>query len=77
MIPNDGPTFNFNLGDEADMIRDSVRSFSQDRIAPLAEKIDREDWFPVELWPEMGELGFCASLEQANNKKRLQKSIES
>ncbi len=57
MIPNDIPQLNFNLGDDADMLRDSVRSFSQDRIAPLAEKIDREDWFPIELWPEMGALG--------------------
>ncbi len=57
MIPNDVPQFNFNLGDDADMLRDSVRSFSQDRIAPLAEKIDKEDWFPIELWPEMGALG--------------------
>ncbi len=57
MIPNDLPQLNFNLGDDADMLRDSVRSFSQDRIAPLAEKIDKEDWFPIELWPEMGALG--------------------
>ncbi len=57
MIPNDVPQLNFNLGDDADMLRDSVRSFSQDRIAPLAEKIDKEDWFPIELWPEMGALG--------------------
>ncbi|HSM39381.1 MAG TPA: isovaleryl-CoA dehydrogenase [Afifellaceae bacterium] len=57
MIPNDLPSFNFNLGETADMLRDSVRAYSQDRIAPLAEKIDREDWFPRELWPEMGELG--------------------
>lgn len=57
MIRNDMPAFNFNLGETADMLRDSVRSFSQDRIAPLAEKIDREDWFPIELWPEMGALG--------------------
>ncbi len=57
MIPNDVPAFNFNLGEEADMLRDSVRSFSQDRIAPLAHKIDSEDWFPREIWPEMGALG--------------------
>ncbi|MEJ8476719.1 isovaleryl-CoA dehydrogenase [Roseibium algae] len=57
MIRNDFPSFNFNLGETADMLRDSVRSFSQDRIAPLAAKIDREDWFPRELWPEMGALG--------------------
>ena len=58
MIRNDFPGFNFNLGDTADMLRDSVRSFSQDTIAPLADRIDREDWFPrEELWPAMGELG--------------------
>ncbi|WJS00266.1 isovaleryl-CoA dehydrogenase [Roseibium aggregatum] len=57
MIRNDFPGFNFDLGETADMLRDTVRSYSQDRIAPLAEKIDREDWFPRELWPEMGELG--------------------
>ncbi|WP_428697462.1 isovaleryl-CoA dehydrogenase [Stappia sp.] len=58
MIRNDFPSFNFNLGDTADMLRDSVRSFSQDTIAPLADRIDREDWFPrAELWPAMGELG--------------------
>lgn len=57
MIPNDMPSFNFNLGETADMLRDSVRSFSQDRIAPLAHRIDKEDWFPRELWPEMGALG--------------------
>ncbi|WP_346895193.1 isovaleryl-CoA dehydrogenase [uncultured Roseibium sp.] len=57
MIRNDFPSFNFNLGETADMLRDSVRSYSQDRIAPLADRIDREDWFPKELWPEMGELG--------------------
>ncbi|EFL90749.1 isovaleryl-CoA dehydrogenase [Ahrensia sp. R2A130] len=57
MIANDIRAFDFALGDEADMLRDSVRSFSQDRIAPLAAKIDKEDWFPIELWPEMGALG--------------------
>jgi isovaleryl-CoA dehydrogenase len=57
MIRNDFPSFNFDLGETADMLRDTVRSYSQDRIAPLAEKIDRDDWFPREIWPEMGELG--------------------
>jgi len=57
MLANDLPAFNFQLGETADMLRDSVRSYSQDRIAPLADRIDREDWFPREIWPEMGELG--------------------
>ncbi|WP_198353411.1 isovaleryl-CoA dehydrogenase [Sphingomonas sp. MA1305] len=40
------------------MIRDSTRRFATDRIAPLAAKIDADDWFPRdELWPAMGELG--------------------
>ncbi len=57
MLANAPPEFNFNLGETADMLRDSVRSFSEDRIAPLADRIDRQDWFPRELWPEMGALG--------------------
>ncbi len=57
MIPNTGPVFDFGLGETADMLRDTVRGFAQDRIAPLAERVDREDWFPRELWPEMGALG--------------------
>jgi len=57
MIPNEYPTLNFDLGDTADMLRDSVRSFASDRIAPRAEAIDRDNEFPIDLWPEMGELG--------------------
>jgi isovaleryl-CoA dehydrogenase len=51
------PDFDFALGDHADMIRASTRRFADDRIAPLATKIDAEDWFPQALWPEMGALG--------------------
>jgi isovaleryl-CoA dehydrogenase len=47
----------FALGEMADTIRDTTRRFAADRIAPLAARIDEEDWFPRELWPEMGELG--------------------
>jgi isovaleryl-CoA dehydrogenase len=47
----------FALGEMADTIRDTTRRFAADRIAPLAARIDAEDWFPRELWPEMGELG--------------------
>jgi isovaleryl-CoA dehydrogenase len=50
-------SFNFDLGETADAIRESVRDFAAERIAPLASKIDRDDWFPRELWPEMGKLG--------------------
>jgi isovaleryl-CoA dehydrogenase len=57
MLSNAPRMFNFGLGETADMLRDSVAAFAADRIAPLAERVDREDWFPRELWPEMGELG--------------------
>ncbi len=51
------PDFDFALGDNADIIRDSTRRFADERIAPLATKIDADDWFPRDLWPEMGALG--------------------
>ena len=51
------PDFDFALGDTADMIRDTAQRFATDKIAPLAARIDADDWFPRELWPAMGELG--------------------
>jgi isovaleryl-CoA dehydrogenase len=57
MIPNQYPTLNFDLGETADMLRDSVHSFSDDHIAPRAEEIDSSNEFPLDLWPKMGELG--------------------
>src|SRR6201999_2801192 len=39
------------------MLRDSVRSFVSDRIAPLADEIDKTNTFPRHLWPQLGELG--------------------
>ena len=47
----------FDLGEMADTIRDTTRRFAEDKIAPIAAKIDEKDWFPTELWPQMGELG--------------------
>ncbi len=47
----------FALGETADMIRETTQRFATDKIAPLAAKIDADDWFPRELWPAMGELG--------------------
>jgi len=49
--------FDFGLGEMADAIRDTTARFAADRIIPLAARIDAEDWFPIELWPEMGALG--------------------
>src|SRR5215208_3631512 len=57
MIPNAARDFNFDLGDTADAIRETVRDFAQGVIAPRAEEIDRTNQFPRDLWPQMGALG--------------------
>lgn len=49
--------FDFALGEMADTIRDTTARFAADRIAPIAAEVDHNDRFPIELWPEMGELG--------------------
>ncbi|HXT06933.1 MAG TPA: isovaleryl-CoA dehydrogenase [Roseiarcus sp.] len=57
MIPNAPRSFNFDLGESADMIRDSARAFVDKEIAPRAAAIDRDNLFPRELWPKLGALG--------------------
>ena len=57
MIPNVPASLDFDLGETAGMIRDTVASFAQAEIAPRAAEIDRTDQFPRDLWPRMGELG--------------------
>ncbi|SLN40691.1 isovaleryl-CoA dehydrogenase [Oceanibacterium hippocampi] len=57
MIPNQYPGLNFDLGETADMLRDTVRSFSDDEIAPRAAQIDESNDFPADLWEKMGALG--------------------
>ena len=57
MIPNAVREFNFDLGETADAIRETVAGFAQEKIAPRAEEIDRTNTFPRDLWPEMGALG--------------------
>lgn len=57
MLTNTYPTLNFDLGETADMIRETVKNFAQNEIAPRAAEIDRMDKFPRDLLPKMGELG--------------------
>ncbi len=56
MIPNSS-SFDFDLGEMADAIRETTRAFAAKEIAPRAEDIDRSNMFPRDLWPRMGELG--------------------
>jgi isovaleryl-CoA dehydrogenase len=57
MATNAWTGLDFGLGETADMLRQTVRGFSDDSIAPRADEIDRTNKFPRDLWPEMGELG--------------------
>ncbi|MEL6541411.1 MAG: isovaleryl-CoA dehydrogenase [Pseudomonadota bacterium] len=52
------PDFDFQLGESAEMIRESVGRFVDEQLMPLGDKIDREDYFPRdEAWKAMGDLG--------------------
>ncbi len=51
------PGLNFDLGEDLDMLRDAVRSFALNEIAPRAGEIDRSDQFPMDLWRKFGKLG--------------------
>ena len=57
MIRNTLPGLDFALGSDVDMLRETVGSFAQAKIAPRADDIDRSNKFPRDLWPELGALG--------------------
>ena len=59
--------FDFGLGDEIDMLREAVRDFASDRIAPRAAEIDASNQFPRDLWPQLGDLGLLGiTVEEAD-----------
>src|SRR5213083_237394 len=57
MASNRALLLNFDLGETADAIRETVQAFSQNEIAPRAAEIDRSNQFPRDLWPKIGSLG--------------------
>ncbi|HAT07649.1 MAG TPA: acyl-CoA dehydrogenase [Rhodobiaceae bacterium] len=57
MLSNSYPMLDFNLGEELDMMRASLRGFVDDHILPRADEIDRTDTFPRDLWEPLGVLG--------------------
>lgn len=57
MAVNELPLLEHELGEDLDLLRDSIRSFAADKIAPRAAEIDKSNEFPRDLWPQLGELG--------------------
>jgi len=51
------PTLNFDLGEEIDLLRQSVAHFASAEVAPLAAKADEDNLFPHALWRKLGEQG--------------------
>jgi isovaleryl-CoA dehydrogenase len=51
------PTLNFNLGEDMDMLRDSVFQFCTQEISPRADEIDSSNEFPMDLWRKLGDMG--------------------
>ena len=51
------PSLNFGLGGDIDMLREAVKGFAADEIAPRAAEIDRSNAFPMDLWRKFGDLG--------------------
>jgi len=57
VISNEMPGFNFDLGETADLLRDSVSAFTFNEIAPRAADIDATNDFPQDLWKKFGDIG--------------------
>lgn len=51
------PTLSFNLGEEINLVRDTVHQFAQAELAPRAEQIDRDNEFPRDMWQKFGDIG--------------------
>ena len=60
------PGLDHDLGSDVDALRDAVREFAQSEIAPLAAQIDRDDQFPMALWPLMGQMGLLGITASAD-----------
>jgi isovaleryl-CoA dehydrogenase len=57
MIRNSNRSFNFDLGETADMIRETVANFTNNEILPIADEVDKSNEFPRHLWTKLGDLG--------------------
>lgn len=51
------PTLNFDLGEDIDMLRNSVYQLAKAELAPRAEQIDKDNEFPADMWIKFGDMG--------------------
>ena len=63
--------FDFGLGEDIDLLRETVRSFAVTEIAPRAAEIDRSNAFPMDLWRKFGDLGLLLGCEPREHLGRL------
>ena len=66
MIPNTFKELDFDLGNDVNILKDSIQEFCKREIAPLAEDIDKKNDFPSHLWKKMGELGLLGITAEEN-----------
>ncbi|MFB3130135.1 MAG: acyl-CoA dehydrogenase family protein, partial [Lysobacteraceae bacterium] len=60
------PSLNFDLGEDIDLLRQSVAHFAAAEVAPLAAEADASNQFPLALWPKLGEQGLLGlTVEEA------------
>jgi alkylation response protein AidB-like acyl-CoA dehydrogenase len=76
MLSNSLPGLDFGLGSDLEMLRDTVRDFAQEKIAPRAAAIDSSNSFPRDLWPQLGKLGLLGiTVEEEWGGARLSRAL--
>ena len=68
------PTLNFDLGEEIDMLRETVHAFAQAELAPRAAEIDASNEFPMDMWKKLGDLGLLGITVKGERRFKVEQS---